>query len=79
MCQEGRHCTIGKERLDAKDLRSHPMPYNDRRPGGNKDCCRDKAARLLECLDVPSGKVKRVRVRKIAIDVEMGEDDCGCD
>jgi len=30
-------------------------------------------------LDLPSGKVKCVRVRKIAIDVEMKGDDCCCD
>lgn len=55
------------------------MPFNDRTPEDRKDRCRDKAKRLLECLDLPSGKVKRVRVRKVAIDVEMGEDDCCCD
>ncbi|MDH4327636.1 MAG: hypothetical protein OEV77_03865 [Nitrospira sp.] len=55
------------------------MPFNDRTPDDQKDGCRDKAKRLLECLDLPSGKVKRVRVRKVAIDVEMGEDDCCCD
>lgn len=55
------------------------MPYNDRAPEDRTDRCRDKAKRLLECLDLPSGKVKRVRVRKVAIDVEMGEDDCCCD
>jgi hypothetical protein len=26
-----------------------------------------------------SSKVKCVRVRKIAIDIEMKDDDCGCD
>jgi hypothetical protein len=55
------------------------MPFNDRTPEDGKDRCRDKAKRLLECLDLPSGNVKRVRVRKVAIDVEMGEDDCCCD
>ena len=55
------------------------MPFNDRTPDDRKEGCRDKAKRLLECLDLPSGKVKRVRVRKVAIDVEMGEDDCCCD
>jgi hypothetical protein len=54
------------------------LPYNDRKPQDKKDKCRDKAEELLECLNVPDGNVKRVHVRKIAIDVEMA-DDCCCD
>lgn len=55
------------------------MPFNDRTPKERKERCRDKAKQLLECLDLPSDKVKCVRVRKIAIDVEMkGDDEC-CD
>lgn len=53
------------------------MPFNDRTPEERKEECRDKARQLLECLNLPSGKVKCVRVRKIAIDVEMKGDD-GC-
>lgn len=55
------------------------MPFNERTPEDKKDGCRDKARQLLDCLDLPSSKVKCVRVRKIAIDVEMEGDDCGCD
>lgn len=55
------------------------MPFNDRTSGDKKDGCRDKARQLLDCLDVPSNKVKCVRVRKVAIDIEMEDDDCGCD
>lgn len=55
------------------------MPFNDRTPEEKKAQCRDKARQLLECLDLSGDKVKCVRVRKIAIDVEMkGDDDC-CD
>lgn len=54
-------------------------PYNDQTPNDKTDRCRDQAKRLLDCLDVPSGKVKRVRVRKVAIDVEMNDDDCCCE
>jgi hypothetical protein len=55
------------------------MPFNDRKTEGRKERCRDKAKQLLECLDLPGDKVKCVRVRKIAIDVEMkGDDEC-CD
>ena len=55
------------------------MPFNDRTPEQRKERCRDKAKHLLECLDLPGDKVKCVRVRKIAIDVEMkGDDEC-CD
>jgi hypothetical protein len=55
------------------------MPFNDRTHGDKKDGCRDKARQLLDCLDLPSSKVKCVRVRKVAIDIEMKDDDCGCD
>ncbi len=55
------------------------MPFNDQTPEKKKTQCRDKARQLLECLDLPGDKVKCVRVRKIAIDVELkGNDDC-CD
>lgn len=55
------------------------MPFNDRTPEDKKEGCRDKAKQLLDCLNLPGGKVKRVRVRKVAIDVEMEDDDCGSD
>ena len=55
------------------------MPFNDRTPEEKKEQCRDKARQLLECLNLPGDNVKCVRVRKIAIDVEMkGGEDC-CD
>lgn len=53
------------------------FPFNDR-PKDGKEKCRDKAKQLLDCLDLPGDKVKRVCVRKISIDVEMEGDDC-CD
>ncbi|MGE0826164.1 MAG: hypothetical protein AB7G75_17070 [Candidatus Binatia bacterium] len=55
------------------------IPVNDRTPQDKKEECRDKAKELLDCLNLPSTKVKRVRVRKVAIDVEMKDDDCDCD
>ncbi len=55
------------------------MPFNDRTPEDKKEGCRDKAKQLLDCLNLPGGKVKRVRVRKVAIDVEMESGDCCCD
>ncbi|MFL6215774.1 MAG: hypothetical protein ACJ74J_17965 [Blastocatellia bacterium] len=55
------------------------IPFNDRTPEDKKEGCRDTARQLLDCLDMPSGKVKRVHVRKIAIDVEMQSDDGCCD
>jgi len=54
------------------------MPYNDCTPEEKKEQCQDKARQLLECLDLPSENIKRVRVRKIAIDIEMKDDEC-CD
>ncbi|HEY5674200.1 MAG TPA: hypothetical protein VIR78_10875 [Malonomonas sp.] len=55
------------------------VPFNDRTPAEKTDGCRDKASQLLDCLDLPSRKVKCVRVRKVAIDIEMDDDGCGCD
>jgi zinc metalloprotease ZmpB len=52
------------------------IPFNDRPPQDKQEACRDKAEQLLDCLNIPDSKVKRVRVRKIAIDVEMEGDNC---
>jgi hypothetical protein len=52
-------------------------PYNDGKKGDrNGECC-VQAQRLLECLDLPSETIKRVRVRKVAIDIDMGDKECG--
>lgn len=37
--------------------------------------CKDEASQLLDCLDVPHGKVKRVRVSRVVINVDL-EEDC---
>jgi zinc metalloprotease ZmpB len=55
------------------------MPFNELTAEEQKEGCRDKARELLDCLDLPGGKVKRVCVRKVAIDVEMKCDDCCSD
>ena len=55
------------------------IPFNDRAPEEKKEQCRDKARQLLECLNLPGENVKCVRVRKIAIDVEMKGGDGCCD
>ncbi|MBK8803293.1 MAG: hypothetical protein IPN71_14785 [Fibrobacteres bacterium] len=54
-------------------------PYNDLSPDERKDCCREKAKELLDCLNLPGEMVKKVSVRKIAIDVELDGGSCGCD
>jgi zinc metalloprotease ZmpB len=59
-------------RLDA-DL---DMPVNERPADDRGKACRDKAQDLLECLDLGSTKARRVRVRKVAIDIEMDDGDC---
>lgn len=51
------------------------MPYNDVRRD-DQQRCRDQAGRLLDCLDLPGEKVKCVRVRKVAIDIEIDDDGC---
>lgn len=55
------------------------LPYNDTTSDGQKRNCRNKAAQLLECLDLPGEKVKCVNVSKITIDVEIKKDDSCCD
>ena len=55
------------------------MPFNDRTPEEKRRQCRDKTRQLLECLDLPGDKVKCVRVRKIALDIEMKGDEGCCD
>jgi hypothetical protein len=37
----------------------------------DKGACRDKAKDLLKCLRLDAGSVKRVRVRKVSVDIEM--------
>ena len=51
------------------------------RSGGPKDhCddCQDPARHLLDCLGVGGGKVKKVRIRKVNLDIEFGHGH-GCD
>jgi zinc metalloprotease ZmpB len=40
--------------------------------------CRGPAAALLDCLQIPGRKVKKVRVRKVSVDIEL-RDDGDCD
>ena len=54
------------------------IPFNDRPRDDTKKDCRAQAEQLLNCLDLPGGKVKKVRIRKVAIDVEMEGDGCCC-
>jgi zinc metalloprotease ZmpB len=47
--------------------------------GRPKEPCRDLAQHLVDCLKVSGGrKVKKVCVKKVALDVEL-ENDCDCD
>jgi hypothetical protein len=52
--------------------RDAPMPQD-----GGDDChtddCAGPARRLLRCLDLPDDKVNRVRLRRVGIDIEMGD------
>lgn len=59
-----------------------PVPVT---PGGkNRPCppdCGDAAGRLLDCLGLHDPKVKRVRVKSVAIEVDLADRACdgGCD
>ena len=48
------------------------------RPPIASDRCRDQAQALLECLDIPKARVKRTRVRKVVVDIEIDGGEC-CD
>jgi len=54
-------------------LREAPPQY----PTGAPSACRDRARELLDCLDLPVDRVRCVRIRKITVDIELG-DDCDC-
>lgn len=49
-------------------------PPRETAPGKTGGECRDEAAKLLDCLDVPHGNVKRVRVSRVVIDVDLDKD-----
>lgn len=38
--------------------------------------CREHAGRLLDCLDVRGHDICKVRVKKVTVDITMGDDDC---
>ncbi|MGV9613522.1 VWA domain-containing protein [Nocardia xishanensis] len=44
-------------------------------PGGD---CAGPAEDLLECIGVANPEVKRVRVKKVVLEVDLAHDDCGC-
>jgi hypothetical protein len=53
-------------------------PCGGKRAGGGRDC-QDAAQDLLDCLNVSGGeKVKKVRVKKVSLDIEL-DGKCGCD
>jgi len=51
-------------------------PPRETPTGKSSGDCKDEAAALLDCLDVPHGEVKRVRVSRVVIDVDL---DKNCD
>src|SRR5690606_23090227 len=40
--------------------------------------CNTKAEELLKCLKLSNQEIKKVHVKKISLDIEMDNDDCGC-
>jgi hypothetical protein len=47
-------------------------------PGKKRRHCEDEAKELLECLHVPVDEVKKVRIRRVTLDIEL-KDDCDWD
>lgn len=58
-------------------LERAPSPYPE--AGRGKECA-PAARRLLDCLDLPAGEVRCVRLRKVVVEIDFAErDDCdGC-
>jgi len=52
------------------------VPAGDGGAGCGGERCAGAAHELLECLHLPAGEVRSVRVRKVTVDIEL--DDCGC-
>ncbi|HNF68333.1 MAG TPA: hypothetical protein PLL28_03105 [Chitinophagales bacterium] len=72
--------------LYAEDMLIGGMTYridpDKKEPGyipGKKDRCTDKAQDLLDCLHLNSGKVKKVCIKKVSLDIELNSDNCQCD
>ena len=51
-------------------------PPGGNMPGGGD--CTEAAEDLLECIGLEDPDVKRVRVKKIVLEVDLKGDDCGC-
>jgi hypothetical protein len=45
---------------------------------GQPGTCNVIATELLKCIDVSKQKITKVRVRKINVDLDFAEEDCGC-
>ena len=45
---------------------------------GKPGTCNAIGAELLKCVDVSKEKILKVHVRKINVDIDFADDDCGC-
>jgi zinc metalloprotease ZmpB len=52
-------------------LKAPPRETPAGRPGHG---CNDEASKLLDCLDLPHDSVKRVRVSRVVIEVDLDKD-----
>jgi hypothetical protein len=52
------------------------LPPGGKLPGGGD--CTEAAEDLLECIGLEDPDVKRVRVKKVVLEVDLKGDDCGC-
>ena len=52
------------------------LPPGGQMPGGHD--CADAAEDLLECMGLDDPEVKRVRIKKVVLEVDLKGDDCGC-
>ncbi|NEW52760.1 VWA domain-containing protein [Nocardia cyriacigeorgica] len=48
---------------------------NGKPPSGD---CTGVAEDLLECIGLPDPDVKRVRIKKVVVEMDLDQDDCGC-
>jgi hypothetical protein len=55
-------------------LQNMSIEPHEKKPRRPEECMRTAEA-LLDCLDLPE-EVKRVRIRKVTVDIEFEDDDC---
>ncbi|THB74046.1 MAG: hypothetical protein D3926_22785 [Desulfobacteraceae bacterium] len=60
-------------RIDPKIKENLPERLDGVEKGSS---CKEASEKLLDCLDLPSDRVKKARLRKVTIDILFKDEDC---